>query len=340
MLPKDSLSHAADALIEGYLGVAPDEQVVITADARSDRRVVDALLDSVRRRGGQPVAVVIARLPYQGGLADPYIPDACRRAVEGAQVWIDTTFPYMAGSAIQDALMKKGATRYLLLGDPDADGFTRLFGDADLDLYHDAQLAFDEVFGQAIGARCRITCPRGTDVSFKLAKPGINKPRRAITPGMYVVPGSCSIAPDIQTVQGRIVIGAVFHTFYEELRHPIEVEVDGRITGIRGAGAPAIAFEKALRRAVHDGLGSIIHFTHGLHPTARFTGRSFIEDMRAVGNNAVGFGIPWWEPGGGENHPDGVVMGHSVWIDDKVLIDRGRIVWPDRLARTADALLS
>ena len=84
--------------------------------------------------------------------------------------------------------------------------------------------------------------------------------------------------------------------------------------------------------------GSIIHFTHGLHPAARLTGKCFIEDMRTIGSNAVGLGIPWWEPGGGENHPDTVLTEQSVWIDDRQIIRDGAIVSPPQLAELAAKL--
>ena len=51
----------------------------------------------------------------------------------------------------------------------------------------------------------------------------------------------------------------------------------------------------------------------------------------AIGNNAVGLGIPWWEPGGGENHPDAVVSMQSMWIDGEQIVHDGRIVGPARL---------
>lgn len=85
-------------------------------------------------------------------------------------------------------------------------------------------------------------------------------------------------------------------------------------------------------------MGKVIHFTHGLHPTARLTRRSFVEDMRVIGNDAVGFGIPWWVPGGGETHPDGVVFGHSVWIEGRQIVDNGQIVWPETLMQKAAKL--
>lgn len=335
---KAGLPRAVDALITDFFPIRPEEAVAITADLGTDRDLAYALLEGVKRRGAVGSLVVIPTLPYQGGLADPYIPATCRQAVENATAWIDMTFPYMAGAHFQDELMKRGKCRYLLLGDPDGAAVGRLFGDADLDRYYDAQSEFDRTFGSAVGAQCRITCPNGTDVTFKIAEPSINKPRRADKPGMYVVPGSCSIPPEVDSVRGRIAIAAAFHTFYEVLARPIVIHVDGAITKVEGGGASAIAFERAIRRAVSEGMGKVIHFTHGLHPTARLTRRSFIEDMRVIGNNAVGFGIPWWLPGGGENHPDGVLFGHSVWIGDRQIVDNGQIVGPESLKREAAKL--
>jgi hypothetical protein len=84
--------------------------------------------------------------------------------------------------------------------------------------------------------------------------------------------------------------------------------------------------------------GSIIHFSHGLHPAARMTGRCFIEDMRTIGSNAVGLGIPWWEPGGGENHPDTVLTEQSVWIEGEQIIRDGALVAPATLSERAAKL--
>jgi 2,5-dihydroxypyridine 5,6-dioxygenase len=57
------------------------------------------------------------------------------------------------------------------------------------------------------------------------------------------------------------------------------------------------------------------------------------------GNNAIGLGIPWWLPGGGENHPDAVVLSQSMWIDGKPVVRDGSLVPPD-LARLEQALVS
>ena len=92
------------------------------------------------------------------------------------------------------------------------------------------------------------------------------------------------------------------------------------------------SFERALRRAAGGGdFGFMIHFTMAFHPAARITGRHFIEDIRALGANAIGMGLPWWEEGGGENHPDGVVLDQSLWVDEEPIVEAGSIVGPAEL---------
>lgn len=337
---KNSTAHAVDVLLSDFLGFSGEERVVITADMQSDQQLVQLLLEGSYRRAAEATAVIIPKLPSQGAGADTAITTALRGAIADADMWIDMTFPYMAGSGPHDAIMHKKQARYLLLGDTKLDSFVRLFGDTDLDLYFAAQAQFDKTFGRE-GARCRITCARGSDVSFNLAKSAFVKPRRALAPGMYTIPGACSIGADTKTIKGRIVLSSVFHQVYELLSQPIVVEVDGTIKSISGAGAAAIKFERAVSRATAGAPGKIIHFTNGLHPTAQVTGRCFNEDMRALGNNAVGFGLPWWEPGGGENHPDGVLMGQTVWIDNELIVENGRVVGgPEEFVRAADALVA
>ena len=53
-------------------------------------------------------------------------------------------------------------------------------------------------------------------------------------------------------------------------------------------------------------------------------GGSFIESIRAIGCNAIGMGVPWWQAGGGENHPDGIITGQTMTIGGEVLVKDGR----------------
>ncbi len=338
MASQYGLVRAAETLVTDFMCVKKGEEVLITADTDTDTAVVWAVAAVAEGLGAKPTISTAPRLPFQGKLADPYISRVQAEATRACDVWIDLAFPYYAGSHVQDEAMKTDRVRYLLGGDMRSDSFERLFGGVDFDQYFDAQYAFDELFSASIGKRCRITTKLGTDVSFLLDKTGLNKPRGALKPGMYLVPGTCSIAPKIETVRGSVVVTRSFHEFYESLDSPATLEVNGRISKVTGGGASRPPLERAMLRAGGGEFGSIIHFAHGLHPAARLTGTSFIEDIRAVGSNAVGLGIPWWEPGGGENHPDAVLTEHSLWVDDEQIIRDGMIVAPRKLADKAARL--
>ena len=333
--PHDLL-HAGEVLLGDLMCLRRGEEVLITADTASDPRVGEAVFAAAERLGARPLITTGRQLPFQGKLADPFISKAQAQMVLTSDVWVDLTFPYFAGSHAHDEAMKAGRIRYMLGGDMDAGSFHRLFGLIDLDEYYAMQDAFDRVFTE--GRRCRITAPGGTDVNFVLAKSGLAKPRHADKPGMYLVPGTCSIAPDVKTVKGTIVVSHGFHEFYEPLASPVTLTIDGPIRKVSGGGASRLPLERALLRAGGGQYGSIIHFAQGMHPAARMTGTCFIEDIRAMGSNAIGLGIPWWEPGGGENHPDAVITEQSVWVDGDKIIEDGFIIAPAELAAQAARL--
>jgi len=332
-----TLIQAAENLLD-FMSVRNGEDLLITADTNTDQAVCYAIFAMAERLGANPSIFTAPKLPFQGTLADPYISRTLATAVQSCDVWIDLTFPYLAGSHVHDAAMGTKSVRYILGGDMAAANFERLFGMVDFDKYFEAQGEFDKVFGAATGKQVRITTSLGTDVTFALGKSSFIKPRRAMNPGMYLVPGSCSIAPQIETVKGKVVVTSSFHEFYEPLASPIMFKVNGKISELTGGGPSREPLNRAMLRAGGGEYGSIIHFTHGLHPAARFTGKCFIEDMRTIGSNAVGLGIPWWEPGGGENHPDTVLTEQSVWLDDQQIIRNGAIVAPQSLADIASKL--
>ncbi|MBO6947338.1 MAG: hypothetical protein JJ855_05100 [Rhodospirillales bacterium] len=333
-----SASLGADVLARDHFMVKGGEQVLLTADTSSDLAAAEAILSVCRALGADPVLTVIPQLPFQGKLADPYISDVVSRAALESDVWFDMTFPYMAGSDMHDAVMKQGKCRYMLLGDVDATGLDNLLGRTDLDAVFALQQAFDQLITSREGADCRVTNPAGTDVTFTLGKTVTKKSRRTSAPGAYTPLGSGIFYPVPETVKGKIVLDGVFHEFYTLLDTPMTLIVDGKIQQIADGGGQTMAMDRALRRAGGGEYGQVIHFTYGFHPTARFSGTSFIEDIRSCGSNAIGLGKPWWEPGGGENHPDAVVTNQSLWIDGEMIVGDGRIVGPQDVLVAADAL--
>jgi hypothetical protein len=332
------LGRAAEVLVRDYMAVQAGESVLITADTAGDVAVANAVLTAAQGAEAKAAILMMPTLPFQGRLADPYVSETLSAAALACDVWIDLTFPYLAGSSLFDEAMKSERIRYLLGGDMNSGGLERLFGQADLDSCYAVHKRFDELINQAIGKTVRITDGGGTDVSFRLGQRGIEKPRRGERPGFYLVPGACTMFPDVESVQGTIQVGSVFHEYFTPLATPMILEVDGKIQAIRGGGNERMVADRALRRAADGEYGYVIHFTHGIHPAARATGRSFIEEMRTMGNDAIGMGLPWWVPGGGENHPDAVLYMQSIELDGLRIVEDGVIVAPPDLAALATDL--
>jgi hypothetical protein len=168
----------------------------------------------------------------------------------------------------------------------------------------------------------------------------MTRQRVAVGPGLHTVPGTQSLYPVMGSVRGRIVLQALFDEYYRLLRQPLTIEADGQLRSFSGGGAEdRPSFDRALRRASSAGdYGGFVHFTFGFHPATKMTGRNFIEDIRVPGSNAIGMGLPWWEPGGGENHPDGVVLDQSLSIGGEALAVDGRLTGPARLVAAHQAL--
>jgi leucyl aminopeptidase (aminopeptidase T) len=332
------LTYAADVLVRDFMCVGRDEQVVITTDSAADRRGVQAVFNAASMQGAKTVILTVPQMPYQGLLADPYIPEPVAAACKNADVWFDMSFPYMAGSTMHAEAMKLGRARSLQLADLGGEGIERLFGYVDLDLLYGLQHELDALVSGAAGKQARVTNERGTDITFTIGPTVTKKLRHTNVPGTYTPPGSAVIYPELSSVRGTVVIDAAFHEYHTLLRWPIRIDVDGKITAVSGGGPERAIMERALKRAGGGEYGSIIHFSIGFHPAARLQGRSFIEDIRVLGNNAIGFGIPWWLPGGGENHPDGVVTMQSVWIDGEQIVADGRIVAPLDARRRSEEL--
>lgn len=329
-----SLVRAAHVLVHEHFDARAGECVLISADAGTETALLEALAGAALAARAQPLVATIPRLPFQGALADSYLPEALGAAAAASDVWLDLCFPYLAGSTLHDRAMQARRTRYGLIATAAAASLARLYGGVEFGALMDCQCALVEFLESRAGAPVRLTCPLGTELTFMLDEIKLKRERVARSPGMHTVPGAQSLYPARGSVNGRIVLQALFDEHYRHLRRPIVLGVrGGALEGFEGAAAEdRPCLERALARAAgRDGTVQVIHFTFAFHPAARHTGAHFIEDIRALGANAVGLGLPWWEEGGGENHPDGVVLDQSLAIDGELIVEAGRLVGPAAL---------
>jgi len=334
------LARAADALVRGQFAVQPGDSVLVTADSKTEQPLLQAVAAAVSAAGGKLLLAIGEQLPFQGGLSDPFVPDSLKAAAVESDVWLDFCFPYHAGSGANAAAMAAGRCRYGLIAIPYADSFERLYGCVDFDTMMEFNVAMAELFAGAAGETARFTCPAGTDVSFTVGELKTVRQRVSNRPGLHTVPGTQSVYPVKESVRGRIVIQALFDEYFRLLRRPISIEADGKIRSFGGGGPEdRPSFDRALRRASADGdYGYFIHFTTGFHPGTMLSGRCFIEDIRVPGTNAIGMGLPWWEPGGGENHPDGIVLDQSFWLGDLQLVRDGEFIGPPPIRKLYEGL--
>ena len=332
-------SRAAHLFVTDFLALKSGESLLVTADSATDAGAVQAIMNAAVAIGAKPAVVTIPQLPFQGGLADPYIPEPLMGAGGSCDVWLDMTFPYLAGSHVHDTVMEGGRVRFVFLADLSADGLDRIFGQTDADLLYATQTAFDEIATAAVGRPCRITTPAGTDLSFVMGKASYVKSRRADKPGMLTPPGSVAFFPELESVRGQAVITSAFHEYYAPFTSPLVIKVDGKVSEVSGGGSRLAPMDRALKRAGGGEYGYVIHLTHGFHPSVR-SGLGLMEDIRTTGNDAIGLGRPWWEPGGGETHPDGIVNMQSIWLDGDLVVEDGRFVGPPELTKLGGELQS
>lgn len=331
------LASAAQVLAADMMCIKAGESVLISADTSTDMPAVEAVQNACCSIGAKVATIVLApRLPYQGALADTYLPDHFKAAVRECDVWIDLCFPYLAGSKAFDSAMQNQRTRYFLGADIGAGGLARLLGKGKLDQLFALSNAFGALVGEASGKECRITNRLGTDVTFTLAEPDGFALAKAEEPGGYFVPGTVVLIPELESVRGVIKCETVFHEYYTTMAEPLSLALNGKIQEVTGGGPERRVMERALRRAGGGEFGYVVHFSCGLHPGARFTGKSFIEDQRITGYNAIGLGLPPWMPGGGENHPDAVMSLQSISITDQEIVKDGTIVSPPALVELAE----
>lgn len=328
MKTNPSASAAARTLLHKQFCLSRDQVVIATIDDQTDPSLLETFKNITKEVGANWITIQIDRLPFQGSLADPYVPTLVDEAVASSDIWLDMTFPYLAGSRAFDVAIKAKRTRYVLLGDVQQNHFARLYDSVDYEKLFDLQEQADHFFAESIGKRCKVTAENGTDFYFVIGKSTTRKLRYAIEPGAQTVPGSAIFYPEIDSVEGTIVMDAVFDEFYSHVPEKVTIHLEkGKVCSSYSASAHRdLSIKRSLMRASSDGMGNVVHLTVGLNPGARLTGESFIEDIRTLGSNAIGLGTPWWLPGGGENHPDGVVLNQSLFINDVPIIESGRVL--------------
>jgi leucyl aminopeptidase (aminopeptidase T) len=318
------LARASHRLIHEVLDVQPGQQVLITADTQSDRRVVESNARAVHAAGAVPT---VLNYPTQ---ARPQMepPPVITAAAINADVWIEHAVAFVMYSRAWHEARSHGTQYYSGRG-LDVDGMVRCIGEQQIDLLVEFGRVIEEIITNS--RRMRVTSSAGTEIHFenKEAKSGSFKMKTNPQKTPVMLAGQVSWEPLEGTLQGRIVGDGTLYPPPEVglLHHPVELTITGgRIRTITG-GKEASMLQGWLNQLDDPELYRIAHVSIGFNPGIRIPTGRLIEDERAFGDMDFGWGA--WVDRPAAGHFDLSCRKVSSWADEKQILDEGQIVHPD-----------
>ena len=329
------LGRAADVLTRDLLRLQSGETFVITADTKSNPRVVDATARAAFALGAKPMVIWLASPLGVGRAADPMLPvDALVGALCGADAWVEFNNQWLLYSTPHDVAMRKNERlRYLCLVGMNPDMMVRCIGRID----HGVLKAFLEKVVEVVRAadRIRVTSPGGTDLEFRNipGRGALIRDGYADRPGTYMMGGFIAWAPDLESIDGTLVFDGSLTPPCGRLDEPIRTTIEAGVLVDIAGGAQARELTAYLDSFDHPRMRRIAHASFGFHPNARLTG-DIVEDERVWGCTEWGIGhvgatlIP---PDGipAPSHSDGQSLDCSVWLDGTPMLESGRVVHPE-----------
>lgn len=315
--------------------VQKGESVIITVDSANDFKPAQETAKAAEAAGGKVMVAWHSTPRGYGKVADPQLPESLKIGIPAADVWIEFNNQWLLYSSPWIEAMSNNRTRYLFLGGLDPARVVRCIARLDMDLQEKFQDKVVELTHEA--SKMRITTPAGTDISFdNVRERPITNELRAETPGPHFLVGQIGWAPLEESINGTIVFDGSFSGGGEAdlgiLSHPIELVIkEGRIVEIKGQD-DAKKMDAWLKKLGDDNMKNLAHVCYGFNPGAVLTGLC-TEDERVWGSTEWGMGYqgPMFEGSLPEaiSHADGICLNSTVWVDDTLLLEEGKVVHPE-----------
>lgn len=331
------LGKAANKLVSEMLKLKPDETFVITADTESDPRVVDVTAAAAFTVGAKPMVVWTASPLGVAKAADPMLPvNALTALLKEADAWVEFNNKWLLYSTpYEKAMMENKKLRHLCLVGMNVDMMVRVIARVDLPTLEKFQ---DKLRAMTKAAnRVRMVTPAGGDVEFD------NDPKRPVysdvgyadAPGSHMLGGQISWSPIFKSINGVIVFDGSVVPPVGLVKEPVKLHVkEGKIEKIEG-GEDATTFEGWLKSFNDPLMLRMAHVCYGVNPGAKLTG-NILEDERVWGCTEWGIGyvdqtmtVNVDEAIPASSHTDGICLNTSVWLDEKQVFDKGRVVDPE-----------
>lgn len=310
------------------LNVKPGYNVLIVADTQTEPLVYQALAAACVEVGGEPTIAIMT--PREFHQAEPTAPVA--EAMLKSDVNILIPSKSILHSKAGHAAMKAGHP-CIASEELSVDMLTRGASTADYRVMQEVGMQLLDIFNN--GSFCRVTSDQGTDLSAQIGQgrkgwcvAGTIAKQEGMDLFCCAFPdGEVGVVPLEGTSNGTVVWDTSMH-FAGVLREPVKAIIrDGLCVDIQGGKEAEI-----IRRALADyGDENSLNFAEiavGINPNARITG-VMREDKKllgavhmALGNSSDTGGLVW-----SKTHMDGCVRYPNVWIDDQLIVEKGKLVF-------------
>ncbi len=315
----------AHLIIGELLAVKPGEQVAIVLDRSSEMEMADVLADATMEAGAE---YTFLTMPDWDTDKKNHLTPVVQRGIEGADVIIGLTRASGAPTYAEavkrlfDAKRLRGMSMVMR----SMANFTEGGALAD---YAALKAEGDRLAALwRTASRIRLTTPAGTELEADISgEDVIVECGYATEPGQEAAfsDGEVSQMPREGTARGRIVVdGPVAHLTGGDA---YEIEVShGSVTGVLGDGHRASALRAIL--AETPNADNIAEIGIGLNGSCRRNG-DFEEEKKARGlvHVALGDNVFYGGTVRCAVHMDQVLYAPSVWLDDRLVVDGGDVVF-------------
>lgn len=326
-LMKGAMTLAKDVML-----IKEGENVVITGDTSSDKRIIDAVSQAVYAIGGVPAIINYATASTS--CVEPPAPIAA--AVAKADVWIEFTYSYiMHSKAFRDSM--DFGTRYICLTGMDVSMMVNTIAKVDYDTMIELGEYFKERFEQA--DEIIVRSANGTNLTaYNRGRKVRHSGQRATRKGYPIMlGGQISWSPVEETINGTLVFDGALWPPLElgKLNAPVEITLkEGRVVDVKG-GTEAAVFSNWLDSFGDDNMYRLAHYSLGFNPGVTATTGRIVEDERVFGSMEFGIGSQgaaimgsFWNAA---SHTDGTVVRPTIILDGELFEENG--IYQDDKAR-------
>ena len=327
------VSKAAYKLVKEVMLVKPGENVVVTGDTSTDKRVLDAIMNAAYIVGANPVLVYVPT--NEKAYAEPVAP--LGNAVAVADVWIELSYSsIMLCESWRKAI--EFVCRYINLTGMDVTMIVKCIGRVDV--------ACVVELGEALKAKMEaandivIKDKNGTYLTARNeGRPVRHSGQLATFKGYpFMMCGQISWCPIEETINGKLVFDAAIFppTDMGILSGNVELTLEnGIVTKIEG-GKDAERFRTWLQSFNDPNMFRLAHYSLGFNPGVKEATGRIVEDERIFGCMEFGIGSQgkmirgsYWTAA---SHTDGVVSKPSIILDGVAIEENGKYTDPDLVA--------